>query len=106
MAMIGRSDDEERYRKGQFLRPVSAILAMSHLPLVRTRLNKSVPQWSTLPSWRNYPTPLSRAITNISAFRHRQAPGRWCRALKQLLSVAVRAAAGIGPDLCRPAPYA
>jgi hypothetical protein len=37
----------------QSFRPVSATLAISHLPSVRTRLNKSVPQWSTLPSTRN-----------------------------------------------------
>lgn len=32
--------------------PVSATLAISHFPSVRTRLNRSVPQWSTLPSTR------------------------------------------------------
>src|SRR5436305_5315396 len=42
-----------RYPAEQFFRPVSAILAISHFPLVRIRLNRSVPQWSTLPSSRN-----------------------------------------------------
>ncbi len=32
------------YLAGQSLRPVSAMEAMSHLPLVRTRLKRSVPQ--------------------------------------------------------------
>ena len=40
------------YFAAQSFRPVSATLAMSHLPSARTRLNKSVPQWSTLPSTR------------------------------------------------------
>ena len=38
------------YLAAQSLRPVSAIPATSHFPSVRTMLNKSVPQWSTLPS--------------------------------------------------------
>src|SRR5437870_3897744 len=41
------------YLAEQFFRPVSAMLAMSHFPSVRIRLNKSVPQWSTLPSSTN-----------------------------------------------------
>ena len=36
----------------QSFRPVSATLAINHFPSVRTRLNKSVPQWSILPSTR------------------------------------------------------
>ena len=39
--------------RARSFRPVSATLAMSHFPSVRTRLKRSVPQWSTLPSMRN-----------------------------------------------------
>ena len=41
------------YLTGQSFRPVSATLAINHLPSVQTRLNRSVPQWSTFPSVRN-----------------------------------------------------
>src|SRR5579859_204148 len=41
------------YLPEQSFLPVSATLAMSHLPSTRTRLKRSVPQWSTLPSARN-----------------------------------------------------
>ena len=36
----------------QIFVPVSATLAIIHLPSTRTRLNRSVPQWSTFPSTR------------------------------------------------------
>jgi hypothetical protein len=41
------------YLTGQSFRPVSATLAINHFPSVQTRLNRSVPQWSTFPSVRN-----------------------------------------------------
>ena len=44
--------EAQLYLAGQVLVPVSATLAMSHLPSTRTMLKRSVPQWSTLPSTR------------------------------------------------------
>src|ERR1700723_2067824 len=41
------------YLTGQSFRPVSATLAINHFLSVHTRLNRSVPQWSTFPSVRN-----------------------------------------------------
>lgn len=50
---LNKSTKPSRYLAAQSLRPVSATLAISHFPSARTRLNRSVPQWSTLPSIRN-----------------------------------------------------